>query len=116
MGLNLVTDKVYFDPRYYTMAGYEPGEFPSSFDEWAKRPHTDDHPCVIALFSRISPERRPRSMEFAFAGRTALWMWIRCGSGRRVESDANGNAVRMVGTHIDITELKQQQEYPHQLS
>ncbi len=113
---NLVTDKVYFDPRYYTMAGYEPGEFPSSFDEWAKRLHPDDHPlCNRALQSYFSGKTPAFDMEFRFRRKDGSWMWIR-GRGRRVESDANGNAVRMVGTHIDITELKQQQQEIQYLS
>ena len=113
---NLLTGKVYFDPRYYTMAGYEPGEFPSSFDEWAKRLHPDDHPlCNRALQSYFSGKTPVFDMEFRFRRKDGSWMWIR-GRGRRVESDANGNAVRMVGTHIDITELKQQQQEIQYLS
>ncbi|HPE65505.1 MAG TPA: diguanylate cyclase, partial [Synergistales bacterium] len=113
---NLLTGKVYFDPRYYTMAGYEPNEFPSSFDEWAKRLHPDDHPlCNRALQSYFSGKTPVFDMEFRFRRKDGSWMWIR-GRGRRVESDANGNAVRMVGTHIDITELKQQQQEIQYLS
>lgn len=113
---NLVTGKVYFDPRYYTMAGYEPGEFPPSFDEWAKRLHPDDlRLCNSALQSHFSGKTPVFDMEFRFRRKDGSWMWIR-GRGRYVESDANGNAVRMVGTHIDITELKQQQQEIHYLS
>ncbi len=28
---DLTANKVHFDSRYYTMAGYEPGDFPSDF-------------------------------------------------------------------------------------
>lgn len=113
---NLVTDKVYFDPRYYTMAGYEPGEFSSSFDEWAKRLHPDDlRLCNSALQSHFSGKTPVFDMEFRFRRKDGSWMWIR-GRGRRVESDANGNVTRMVGTHIDITELKQQQQEIQYLS
>lgn len=36
------TNQTFFDTRYYTMAGYEPGEFPGTFEEWEKRIHPDD--------------------------------------------------------------------------
>ena len=113
---NLVTGKVYFDPRYYTMAGYEQGEFPALFDEWAKRVHPDDlQLCNSALQSYFSGKTPVFDMEFRFRRKDGSWMWIR-GRGRCVESDADGNAVRMVGTHIDITELKKQQREIQYLS
>lgn len=105
---NLLTGKVYFDPRYYTMAGYEPDEFPASFDEWTKRLHPDDLPlCEEALRAHFTQTNYAFDMKFRFLRKDGTWMWIR-GRGKCVERDAFGNAVRMVGTHIDITELKRQ--------
>lgn len=48
-------------------------------------------------------------------GAFGSWMWIR-GRGRSVQFDAFGNVARMVGTHIDITELKRQQQEIEYLS
>ena len=36
---NVQTNDIFFDERYYTMAGYEPYEFPGTFDEWVARVH-----------------------------------------------------------------------------
>ena len=34
---NVATNEIYFDPRYYTMAGYEPNEFPSNLEGFEKQ-------------------------------------------------------------------------------
>ncbi len=39
---DLTTDDVYFDRRYYEMAGYRVGEFPSRLEEFQKRVHPKD--------------------------------------------------------------------------
>ena len=39
---DLVTNEVYFDRRYYEMAGYEEGGFPHRLEEFQQRVHPDD--------------------------------------------------------------------------
>ena len=113
---NLNENWVFFDPRYYTMAGYEPNEFPHNFEEWAKRVHPDDllH-CKNALEEHFAGKIDTFDMEFRFQRKDGGWMWI-LGRGRRVEEDENGKVTRMVGTHIDITEMKKQQQQIEYLS
>lgn len=103
---NIKQNEVYFDSRYYTMAGYEPREFPSHFDEWKKRVHPDDIEHSIAeIEAHFSGKTKIFDMEFRFLKKDGSWMWIQ-GRGKIVEFDELGNPVRMVGTHTDITERK----------
>ena len=39
---DLRTGQAYFSPRYYTMLGYEPDEFPACYESWRQRIHPDD--------------------------------------------------------------------------
>ncbi len=107
---NVAENRVFFDPRYFTMSGYEPNEFPHAFDEWAKRVHPDDigraRKGIEDHFSGRSPVF---DIEFRFLRKDGTWMWIR-GRGKIVERDGKGAVVRMVGTHTDITERRRAEE------
>lgn len=104
---DLKTGYVYFDPRYYTMAGYEVNEFPHQFDEFRNRVHPDDIDMVIndSKMHLTGLSERFQN-EFRFRKKDGQYMWI-LGRGSIVERDEKGAPIRFVGTHRDISELKQ---------
>lgn len=109
---NLKTGKVYFDERYYTMAGYKTDEFPHNFEEWKKRVHPGDLPAAMqSIEDHLSNKNNGFDVEFRFKTKSGKWMWIR-GRGKAVEYDKNGNVTRFIGTHTDISKQK---EAEHQL-
>ena len=104
------TGAVYFDDRYYTMAGYEPGEFPEAFEEWSRRVHPDDIAYVEQYLQDYFAEAKPDfDVEFRFKRRDGAWMWIR-GRAKIVAWDESGKPIRLVGTHTDITERRRAEE------
>ena len=104
------TDTVYFDPRYYTMAGYEPGDFPGALDEWEKRVHKDDlDQAKGAIFRYLAGDLDAFDVEFRFCCKDRNFMWIQS-RGKIVSRDDQGNPVRFVGTHADITRRKQAED------
>ncbi|MCF7954432.1 MAG: PAS domain S-box protein [Phycisphaerae bacterium] len=104
---NYITGEIYFNDRYYTMAGYEPGAFPSTYDEWAKRLHPEEIVKVEqALNAYIAGETSKYDQEYRFKSKDNEWMWIRARL-KIVERDSTGTPLRIVGTHTDITERKQ---------
>jgi len=107
---DLKSNKTYFDPRYYTMVGYEPDEFPSTYEEWEKRVHPEDIEQAIEAI-QITREGRAKAyhVEFRFRAKTGDWVWI-LGKGKVVEWDKNGKATRLIGTHTDISERKKAEE------
>ncbi len=101
---NVVTDEVYVDRRYYTMAGYEPNEFPSRFEEWARRVHPEDFKEVEpTVRSYLAGETSRYDVTFRFRKKDGDWMWIRA-RGIIAARDTKGKPLRMIGTHSDITE------------
>ena len=57
---NVVTNRVFFDTRYYTMAGYEPNEFGDTFEECGTRVHPEDLVEVEEALSDISNRQKPK--------------------------------------------------------
>ncbi|HPH11349.1 MAG TPA: PAS domain-containing protein [Thermotogota bacterium] len=107
---NLVTNQAFFDDRYYTMAGYEAGEFPQDFSSWTARVHPDDLPTAeAAIKAHLSGESDRFDIDFRFKCKNGSWMWIQ-GRGKIMERDEAGAPSRMIGTHTDITERKQAEE------
>ncbi|MBS3749397.1 MAG: PAS domain-containing protein, partial [Candidatus Thermoplasmatota archaeon] len=103
---NLITNEVYFDPRYYMMSGYDPDEFPYRLEEFQKRVHPDDITMVMNHAEKhLNGEIDRFKVEFRFKKKNGLWMWI-LGKGKIVEKDSEGKPIRFVGTHSDITERK----------
>ena len=101
---------IYFDSRYYTMAGYQPNEFPGAFEEWEKRVHKDDVENVKSVIDRyLAGDLNAYEVAFRFLRKDGSYMWIH-GKGKVVERDNEGNPVRFIGTHSDITDRKRMEE------
>ena len=103
-------DRIYFDSRYYSMAGYQPNEFPCAFEEWEKRVHEDDVEAAKSTIARyLAGDLETFDTAFRFLRKDGDYMWIQ-GKGKIVARDEQGNPVRFIGTHADITTQKRDQE------
>ncbi len=100
----------YYSPGYYRMLGYEPGEFPATPQAWIALVHPDDREKVIQV-DLDTQENRIQSfeIEMRILARDGEWKWI-LSRAKTVGWDANGRALRVVGTHVDITERKNVEE------
>ncbi len=103
---NVTTGEVYYNPNYWRMLGYDPNELPSRLEAWADLIHPEDRARAISV-NQDCIENRCQSFEVEFRLRTkdGGWKWV-LGRGRAVERDAQGRALRMVGTHVDATARK----------
>gem|GEM_PF-5490011 len=112
---NLKTNEVYFDPRYYEMAGYKVNEFPGNLEEFTKRVHRDDVDNVRNNIEKhLRGETERYEVEFRIKAKSGRWMWI-LSRGMIVEYDEHGKPERFIGTHTDITDRKRV-EYELKLS
>ena len=108
--------KAYYDSRWYTMLGYEPGALPPEYQSWADLLHPDDRARTEQTVHRHVVEGKDYTLEFRMRSRDGQWRWI-CSNGKVVERDSIGSALRIVGTHVDISERKRTQaelEQAHQ--
>jgi two-component system cell cycle sensor histidine kinase/response regulator CckA len=104
------TGRAYFSPRFYTMLGYAPGDFPSGFESLKALFHPDDLGAVLSKIDDFLQGRREAySFEFRMRTKEGQWRWV-LSRGKAVEHDARGRVKRIVGTHTDISERRWMEE------
>ncbi|MBM4182137.1 MAG: PAS domain S-box protein [Betaproteobacteria bacterium] len=102
--------RTYFSPRYYTMLGYAPDEFPATYENWRKLLHPDDlGGAEAAIQSYLQGHTPTFSVEFRCRAKDGGWRWI-LGRGKVVERDAAGAPARLAGSHSDISARKAAEE------
>jgi len=107
---DLVTNKAFFNRCFYTMLGYEPYELPQSFDTWETLIHPEDKNTIIKKVNEyIQNKIDSFEVEYRLKAKQGGWRWIMA-RGKVVERDESGTPVRMIGTHVDITERKLNEE------
>jgi PAS domain S-box-containing protein len=106
---NVPTGTAVFSPRWYTMLGYEPYEFPQSYDSFGSLVHPDDIVRVEREIKEYIASGEGYAIEIRMRTKSDGWRWILT-RGMVVQRDADGRPVRMVGTHSDITERKRAEE------
>jgi|GEM_PF-757068 len=99
----------FISDHFYTMLGYQPGEFPASYDSWKALVHTEDIGPVERKLQDHTKTGAGFSHEFRMRMKSGDWRWVGA-RGMVVEKDAKGTPIRMVGTLSDITERKRAQE------
>jgi len=100
------TDRTYFSPSYFIMLGYAPDELPMNGGTWLNLMHPDDREQAMAANLDCIDNRCERfSTEFRMKTKDGGWKWI-LGRGRALQRAPNGRALRMIGTHADITARK----------
>jgi len=103
------TGDVYYSARWFTMLGYPPDAFPPRFETWRDLLHPDDQPSAEAKVMARLETGEPFEEEFRMRTCDGAWKWIMA-RGQVMEKDASGKALRMLGTHSDVTERKQAME------
>lgn len=105
--LNLQDLTVYFSPTWFGILGYGPDELPSNFDTWTDLLHPDDRESVMErALETIEGGREDYEQIFRMRTRSGDYRWIRS-TGKVMTKGAQGQPVNMLGTHVDITDLKE---------
>ncbi len=100
----------YFNPRWYTMLGYEPYEYDQSYDTFISLVHPDDRNRLSeALSDQFHHGEKPYSVELRMRRKAGDYVWI-LSRGRVVVWDGERKPLRMVGTHTDISHRKYVEE------
>lgn len=99
---NLVTDQVYFSPRWRAMLGYEDEEIPNHFDEWQGRIHPDDVGRALEVVKTfMASSNVTYELDHRVRHKDGTYRWIRTRAA--AARDADGKAVRIAGSNSDIT-------------
>jgi PAS domain S-box-containing protein len=103
---NIVTNEVYFSPRWKSMVGYEEHELTEGFADFEKLLHPEDHDRVLGAVSEyLSGKINEYNVEFRFRHKDGSYRWILArGTALR---NPDGAPYRMAGSHTDITNRKE---------
>ncbi|MBN3910278.1 MAG: response regulator [Nostoc sp. NMS1] len=107
---SLATGEVYRSPRWYTMLGYDPEELDDNIKIINKLIHPDDRRLVQQrLIAHLKGKTPYYEVQARFLTKSGKWKWI-LDRGKLVNRDSQGKFLRIVGTHLDITERKKAEE------
>jgi diguanylate cyclase (GGDEF)-like protein/PAS domain S-box-containing protein len=102
---NLLTDEVYWSPRWKAMLGYEESEIGVNPNEWFDRVHPDDLTLVSqALAAHLGDQSSHFEAEHRVRNRQGVFRWVRCRAAV-VRSSAEV-ATRIAGSFSDVTDAK----------
>ncbi len=102
---NLLTNSIYFSPRWKSMLGYGEHELSNHFDNWEQRIEEQGRQETRRLIDEcLQGDRDGFTIEFRMRHRGGHWVDIL--SRAITIRDQQGKPLRMVGTHTDISKRK----------
>ena len=106
---DITTDDAYFSPGYYRMLGFDADSFPSGGSTWRDLIHPDDRERAQQLSLDCIEGRSERiEIEYRLKSKQGEYRWV-LSRGQCLARDAKGRALRLLGTHVDITDRKRLQ-------
>jgi PAS domain S-box-containing protein len=101
---DLATDAVRYSPEWKAQLGYEAHELDDELSEFHSRVHPDDVDRLTAAVERtIRTAAQDHEVRFRLRHRNGDYRWILAQAS--IVTDADGTAIRMIGSHIDITRI-----------
>lgn len=103
---NLLTNEVYFSPRWKGMLGYSDDEIPNALETWSSLVHPDDlEDAEKAIEDCIKNPEKPYESIHRLRHKKGHYIWNL--DRGQVICDEEHHPVRMLGFHTDITQQKQ---------
>ena len=107
--LNVQTGECVVSDEYASMLGYDPETFVETNTALIERLHPDDRESVTQKYlDYVSGKIKDYRVEFRQRMADGRWKWI-LSIGKIIEHDENGQPLRFVGTHTDISDMKSTQ-------
>jgi len=112
---NIVTNEAFLSPQLKQTLGYADHEVSNSFEGWEQLVHPDDLAEVLATVQAHLQQITPRyAVEYRMRCKDGHYQWILARG--QTKWDDNGQPLRMVGSHQDITRRKQAEAKISQLN
>jgi PAS domain S-box-containing protein len=99
--------QVHYSPEWKKMLGYGDADEVDSTATWRERVHPDDlAPMMTALEAHLGGQQNGYEIEFRLRAADGSYRWV-LSRGRVVDRDAQGQALRVVGTLTDLTDRRE---------
>jgi PAS domain S-box-containing protein len=103
---NLLNNTIYYSPRWKEMIGYGETDFPYEAEKFFESLHPEDQNRIREIAAAYLAKKIPQyEVSFRLQHKQGHYIWI-LARGIAVWND-DGQAYRMVGTHMDLTAQKQ---------
>ncbi|RPH33833.1 MAG: PAS domain S-box protein [Bacteroidales bacterium] len=103
---NFRASEAYISEESFTLLGYKPNEFKTTYQKWLSLIHPDFQPLFDNIEERIKKgELNTFQQEYLALSKKGTYVWLWC-IGKVVEWDKLGIPVRMVGVNMNIDEKK----------
>jgi diguanylate cyclase (GGDEF)-like protein/PAS domain S-box-containing protein len=113
---DVASGRVYLNEHWARLLDHEPRETVTTVAELTASAHPDDHQMLLQLASdTILGRQASYDAEYRVKAKGGGWKWI-LSRGKVVERSPDGKALRVVGTNVDITERKIQEQRIARLS
>ena len=99
----------WMNARFWITLGYNPDEMPHKSTAWQKIINQDDLKTTLDNFSKhLKNPNHPYDQIVRYTHKNNSIVWIRC-RGMAI-CNSEGKPVRMLGTHQNVTELKENEQ------
>lgn len=106
---NVRTGSVMFSQRFAQLYGFEGDEYGNRLEDWSARIHPEDTLRVMAdLQAHLAGKTHSFSNEHRGHCKDGRWKWV-LARGTVVSRGVDGRALRLIGTHVDISSQKKTQ-------
>jgi len=103
---DLVTNEIYYSPGWKRMLGYQDHELANDFSIWETLTEPEDVKRSWEMQQELIQKKRDR-FELEFKMKHKKGHWVSVLSRAKAIFDDNGQAIRIIGTHVDITQREQ---------
>ena len=101
--------KVFYSPRWKMLFGYSEDEIGDSLEDWVRLLHPDERDWILKVQEDfLASTSATIRVEYRLRHKDGSYHWIEA-HGLAVR-DAHGKAIRLVGSHGDITDRKRAEE------
>lgn len=97
---DITTDKVYYSDRFKELLGYEPNEWPHTFEAFKKALHKKDRDRTLEKLSASLNHGEPYDITYRLRLKSGKYRWFMARG--KVLRDSSGQAYRMAGSIADI--------------
>ena len=105
---NIATGVMFYSPYFKGMLGYSDAEFANDIESFKKALHPDDYQRVFELVDQHLNNQIPFDVEYRLKRKTGDYHWYQARG--LALSDEQGNAMRMAGSLLDITDRKKSEQ------
>lgn len=103
------TGKVFYSRQFFSMLGIDKGPITGTTNDFKDLLHADDQERVWTYLDQyLGGQLSEYNIEFRVKHESGRWVWVQ--SRAKASFDKNGEPIRFVGAHTDITHIKRAQE------